>query len=252
MTWAAGPYLALDFETTGVNTDTDRAVTAAVVDIRPGQTPRTRTWLINPGVDIPAGATAIHGISTEMARADGVHPSGALEEISLELETALASGMPIVAMNASFDLTLLDRELLRYKLGGLAERLGSYDALSPVLDPFVLDREVDKYRKGKRTLSSLCEHYKVALDGAHDASADALGACRVLFKIAKRFPRSIGTVDLHELHDKQVGWHHERQTEFAAYRERIGEPLTDFSTEWPIRRAPALTTQGGSPAATKN
>lgn len=236
MTWAAGPYLAVDTETTGVNVETDRIVTAAVVDIRPGEQPRTRTWLINPGVEIPAGATAVHGITTEQARADGVHPSGALDEISLEIETALASGMPIVAMNAAFDLTLLDRELLRYKLGGLGERLGGYDAIRPVLDPFVLDREVDKYRKGKRTLSSLCEHYKVTLNGAHDASADALGACRVLFRIAKQYPRSIGTVDLHELHDKQVAWHAERQADFAAYRERIGEPLTDISTEWPIRR----------------
>ena len=236
MTWAAGPYMAIDFETTGVDVETDRAVTAAIVDIRPGEAPRTRTWLINCGIEIPAGATAVHGITTEMVRADGVHPSGALDEISLELETSLASGIPLVAMNAAFDLSLLDRELLRYKLGGLGERLGGYDALRPVLDPFVLDREVDKYRKGKRTLSSLCEHYKVALDGAHDASADALGACRVLFRIAKQYPRSIGTADLNELHDKQVAWHAERQTDFAAYRERIGEPLTDISTEWPIRR----------------
>lgn len=217
-TWAAGPYLALDFETSGVNTETDRAVTAAIVDIRPGQQPRTRTWLINPGVDIPAGATAVHGITTDMARADGVHPSAALDEISLELETALASGMPIVAMNAAFDLTLLDRELLRYKLGGLGERLGGYDALRPVLDPFVLDREVDKYRKGSRTLTSLCQHYKVKLDGAHDASADARAACRVLWRIAKQYPRVIGTVDLHELHDRQVVWHGERQRDFKAYR----------------------------------
>lgn len=236
MTWAAGPYLALDFETTGVDITQDRAVTAAIVDIRPGEHPRTRTWLINPGIDIPAGATAVHGITTEIARADGVHPSSALDEISLEVETALASGMPLVAMNAAFDLTLLDRELLRYKLGGLGERLGGYDALRPVLDPFVLDREVDKYRKGKRTLTSLCEHYKVSIGNAHDAAADAIAACRVLFRIAKQYPRSIGTADLHELHDKQVQWHHERQSDFAAYRERIGEPLTDFSTEWPIRR----------------
>jgi DNA polymerase-3 subunit epsilon len=234
--WAAGPYLSFDTETTGVNVEKDRIVTAAIVDIRPGQTPRTRTWLINPGVDIPAEATAVHGITTEQARADGVHPSGALDEISLEIETALASGMPIVAMNAAFDLTLLDRELLRYKLGGLGDRLGGYDAIRPVIDPFVLDREVDKYRKGKRTLSALCDHYKVSIGNAHDASSDALAACRVLFRIAKQYSRSIGTVDLHELHDKQVQWHAARQADFAAYRERIGEPLTDFSTEWPIRR----------------
>lgn len=236
MTWAAGPYLSMDFETSGVDVENDRIVTAAIVDIRPGQPVRTRSWLINPGIDIPAGATAIHGISTEMARADGQHPSTALDEISLEIETALASGMPLVAMNASFDFTLLDRELLRYKLGGIEERFVSYDNLRPVLDPFVLDREVDKYRKGKRTLEALCAHYKVTINGAHNAEADAMAACRVLFRIAKQYPRSIGTADLGELHDKQIQWHAERQADFAAYRERIGEPLTDFNTEWPIRR----------------
>lgn len=236
MTWAAGPYMALDFETTGVNTAVDRAVTAAIVDIRPGEPVRTRTWLINPGVEIPAEATKVHGITTSMARADGVHPSVALDEISLEIETALASGVPLVVMNASYDLTLLDRELIRYGLGGLGERFGGYDAVRPVLDPMVLDREVDKYRKGKRTLEALCQHYRVDLYGAHAAHADALGACRVLFRIAKQYPRSIGTVDLHELHDKQVAWHAERMREFAAYRESINQPLTDFSAEWPIRR----------------
>lgn len=233
--WAAGPYLAFDTETTGVDVEQDRIVTAAVVDIRPGEEVRVRTWLINPGIDIPAEASSIHGVTTEIARADGVHPSTALEEISLEVETALASGMPLVAMNAAFDFTLLDRELLRYKLGGIVDRLGSYDALRPVLDPYVLDRELDKYRKGGRTLTDLCRHYRVKLDGAHDASADAIAACRVLYRMAQQYPRSLGTADLHNLHDKQIQWHAERQRDFAAYRESIGKPLDDISTEWPIR-----------------
>ena len=236
MTWAAGPYLAFDTETTGVNVEQDRIVTAAIVDIRPGEQPRTRTWLVNPGIDIPAGATAVHGITTEMARADGIHPSTALDEISLEIETALASGVPLVAMNASYDLTLLDRELIRYKLGGLGERLGGYDAIRPVLDPMVLDREVDKYRRGKRTLTALCQHYQVELDGAHAAHADALGACRVLFRIAKQYSRSIGTVDPQELHDRQIGWHAERQADFAKYLRGKGEDASDVDGSWPIRR----------------
>jgi len=236
VTWAAGPYLSFDLETTGVDVEKDRVVTAAIVDIRPGEPVRTRTWLVNPGIDIPAGATAVHGITTEQARADGVHPSSALDEISLEIETAIASGIPLVAMNASYDFTLLDRELLRYKLGGIEQRLGSYDALRPVLDPYVLDRELDKYRKGKRTLESLCQHYRVAIDGAHNAAADATAACRVLFRIAKQYHRSLGSADLNDLHDKQAEWHAARQLDFAAYRKQIGQPLDDISTEWPIRR----------------
>lgn len=234
--WAAGPYISFDTETTGVDVENDRVVTAAAVHIEPGKSPRTRTWLVNPGIDIPAEATKVHGITTEMARADGIHPSVALDEISLEIETALASGIPLVIMNASYDLTLLDRELLRYKLGGLGERLGGYDAIRPVLDPMVLDREVDKYRKGKRTLEALCQHYRVKIDGAHDASADAIASCRVLWRIAEQYKRSIGSKDLHEIHDAQAVWHSKRQHEFKEYRESINKPLTDFSPEWPIRR----------------
>jgi DNA polymerase-3 subunit epsilon len=234
--WASGPYLAFDTETTGVNVAVDRIVTAAIVDIRPGQEPRTRTWLVNPGVEIPAEATAVHGVTTEQARAEGVHPSVALDEISLEIETALASGVPLVAMNAAYDLTLLDRELIRYRLGSLGERLGGYDALRPVLDPMVLDREVDKYRKGKRTLTALCQHYKVTLDEAHAAHADALAACRVLFRIAQYYPRVIGAVDPHELHDRQIAWHAERQADFAKYLHSKGEDPKDIDGSWPIRR----------------
>ena len=53
------------------------------------------------------------------------------------------------------------------------------DALRPVLDPRVLDKHIDPYRRGGRKLTDLCAHYKVALDGAHSADADAIAACRV-------------------------------------------------------------------------
>ena len=47
-----------------------------------GREPETLTWLVNPGIDIPAEASAIHGITTERAQAEGMDPAEAAEEIS--------------------------------------------------------------------------------------------------------------------------------------------------------------------------
>lgn len=75
--WFNGPLLGFDTETTGVDPRHDRLVTAALV-FRPASSDaptRTQdtvsTWLANPGVEIPAGATAVHGITNEVAKTHG-------------------------------------------------------------------------------------------------------------------------------------------------------------------------------------
>jgi DNA polymerase-3 subunit epsilon len=235
VTWTSGPFLSFDVESTGVSVEDDRIVTAAVIEVRPGYERRTRTWLLNPGIDIPEEATAVHGISTAEAQAKGQEPAEALSEIAALVCMSFRSGTPLVAMNASFDLTMLDRELLRHDLGGLADRLGGYEAIRPVLDPYVIDREVDKYRKGKRTLTAMCEHYGVVLDNAHSADADALAAGSVLHQLATRFPDKVGSRPLDVLHDLQVRWHRERQADFAEYLRKQGKDASDVDGSWPIR-----------------
>lgn len=241
MTWHKGPLFGFDLESTGVDVENDRIVTAAIVDIRPGEATRTRTWILNCGVPIPAEATAVHGISTEQARAEGQHPSVALEEIALELTVALASGTPLIAFNGSFDLSMTDQELLRYKLGGFEERLGSYDAVAPVLDPHVIDKHVDKFRKGKRTLTATCEAYGVALDNAHAADADAIAACRLMFKLASKYDLPGQFYSLQDVHDAQVEWRFEQAVSLAAYFRKQGENEKADSVDgsWPLRRASA-------------
>jgi len=77
--WAEGPLVALDLETTDTDPHRDRIVTVAVITIKPGQPGErpevsTRIWLADPGVAIPPAATAIHGISTEQAAATAAPP----------------------------------------------------------------------------------------------------------------------------------------------------------------------------------
>ena len=57
MAWTQGPFLGFDTETTGVNTSTDRIVTAALIT-REGGVTTERTWLLNPGVEIPVEAAS--------------------------------------------------------------------------------------------------------------------------------------------------------------------------------------------------
>jgi hypothetical protein len=126
--------VGFDTETTGVDFVTDRIVTAAVI-FRDGAdgAVSARTWLIDPGIEIPERATAVHGITTEMAREQGADPVVALGEIAALLAAALANGSPIVAFNAGYDLGILDAELARHGLPSLARRIGAAHTLRPVV-----------------------------------------------------------------------------------------------------------------------
>jgi DNA polymerase-3 subunit epsilon len=223
--------LGLDLETTGTDVETDRIVTACAVQCGGGMGTESFGWLVNPGMEIPAEATKVHGVTNEKA-ATGVDPVEALESILHAFDTAEWQGWPVVAMNASFDLTLLDRECRRH--------LGTELALGGirVIDPRVLDKHVDPYRRGGRKLEDLCRHYAVSLDGAHSADQDAIAACRLAWRLGTTFvQRNLLPADLGELHDRQVSWHAEQARSLAAYFRRTpGKEAwaDDVRTEWPI------------------
>ncbi len=73
MSWHREALVGFDLETTGTEPLEARIVTAAVVGVdgRDGEPVRQRTWLADPGIRIPAQASAIHGISSERAAAEG-------------------------------------------------------------------------------------------------------------------------------------------------------------------------------------
>lgn len=219
MSWIHGPLLGFDTETTGVDVDHDRIVSAALVH-RDATGTRIRTWLLAPGVPIPDVATAVHGIATEQAERHGRPPAEALEEIAVELADAVRRGVPVVAYNASFDLALLEAELRRHGLRTLAERLGG--DVAPVLDPFVLDRCEDADRAGGRRLVDVCGVYGVVGTGRmHRADVDVLATLDLLTALVDRFPR-LGTVDPGTLHDRQVAAHRAWTAEHTERRAGVG------------------------------
>lgn len=218
-----------DLETTGVDVVQDRIVTAhvGVLDARGGVL-SSDSWLADPGIPIPDTAAAVHGITTEQARAQGRAASTVIAEVRARLAELFAQNIPVVAFNAPFDFTLLQHECLRHGLVPLAP--------APVIDPLVIDRAVDRYRKGKRTLDLVAAHYDVALMGAHEAAADAQAAGRVALALARRYPEDFGE-SAEALHATQRGWARQQAASLTDYLIRVGRLQAHESVEgeWPVR-----------------
>lgn len=234
MHWYEGPLLGFDTETTGVVCAADRIVQAALVTVEavgPGEPQAAwmgETWLIDPGVPIPPGATRVHGITDEQVKAEGEPPAKALAAIASALAAAIDAGTPVVAFRAGFDFTMLAFELDRHGIPAPDwER-------AVVVDPAVLDKRVDRFRKGKRTLGATAAHYGVALDGAHSAAGDAAATVALARVLGASFPE-IGALEPRELHEAQVRWHAEDAASLEAYFQRRGRPET-VERRWPIAR----------------
>ncbi len=236
---------AFDIESTGVDVETARIVTAAFIVIGPTGVIERRTWLADPGVEIPAGATEIHGITTEHARAHGHPAAEVLTEIAAAIERAWGdygdNAVPLVGMNLAYDLTVLQRELARHGLGELE--------IGPCLDVFVIDRAVDTYRKGPRRLADLARHYlppgaikRMEEERAHDAAGDALAAARVMYMLARhpRYGPGLQAMTLPQLQAWQAREHAARQASFRDYLRREGKPADDVDGSWPWRPAPTV------------
>ena len=241
--WYRGPLAAFDLETTGTDPETDRIVTAAIVGINASenagpdrelvrwQAVNRYGWIAGPGVEIPAAAAAVHGVTTDRARAEGRPAAKVIREIAMVLTEYIQAGTPIVVMNAPYDFTMLDRELERH---GLPPLVWGRRRMH-VIDPRVLDKEVDRWRKGKRTLTDLCAHYGVTLDGAHEAAADALAAARVAVAIGEQHSR-VGSPTVDVLHLAQERWARQQAEGLADYFRRVGrlDDAASVRTDWPL------------------
>lgn len=236
MSWHTEPLLGFDLETTGINVETARIVTAAAVDYKPGDSTdtlpdRARLWLANPGIQIPDEAVAVHGVTNEIARANGRPAADVADEIADVLAATLATGIPVVAMNGRYDFTVLDRELRRHGLRTLWERIGSETAPGPVIDPYILDKQADKWRRGSRKLEALAVHYGVTLAAAHRADADALAAVEVAVAIGEKYPQL--QVAAEQLHVWQIWWARQQAADFQQHLRKT-DPYAVTEGEWPL------------------
>ena len=171
--WRDRPIMALDLEATGLDPFVDRPVALALAYLDPeGRVMDSRAFLVNPEMPISPGATQVHGITDERA-ATGTPYRDVLAYLARRLERALDRGEPLVMMNARYDWTML------CCLGQMPE--------IPILDPIPIDRTLDKYRPGKRTLGDLTSVYRLNQYRAHTPQADAIQAGLVLQSMARVF-----------------------------------------------------------------
>lgn len=255
--WHKNPMCAFDLETTGVDVEQDRIVTAAVLRLGAGIVDR-REWLADPGVEIPAEATAVHHITTEHAREHGDPARVVVEQITAALADHVEAGAPLVGHNVPFDLTTLDRECRRYELPTLHDLLG--ETPLRVIDTRVLDTHALPYRKrpsetqGARQLITLAQTYELPWNEseAHGCAYDALMAARIAYRIGTlaHMPRMdwperirwhkrpslhlLKDLDLQQLHDLQVKVAPEQAAGLQEHFRKT-DPNAVVDGSWPLR-----------------
>ncbi|GGA56540.1 3'-5' exonuclease [Pseudoclavibacter endophyticus] len=228
MTWAER-VAVFDLETTGVDPTTSRIVTAFIGLLdADGELERGTDWLADPGVEIPEQAAVVHGITTEVARAEGAPAPLVIAAIRAGLDWIGRHGVPLVVYNAPYDLTLFAAECARHGVEPIS--LGEQ-----VVDPLVIDKAVDRYRRGKRTLGDACIAYGVELLDAHTAGDDAVAAGRLAQAMAAKFPDEVGLRSLAELHRAQIAWCDEQADDFETYMRRERDPAFTAQRGWPLR-----------------
>ncbi|MCH5326084.1 MAG: 3'-5' exonuclease [Duncaniella sp.] len=166
------PIIFFDLETTGVDITRDRIVEISVIKVTPDGKEEERTRRVNPGMPIPAEASAVHGITDEM-----VANEPQFREIARSLAN-LMTGCDIAGFNSNrFDVPMLDQEF---------QRAGVKFDFSKV--KFV-DVQTIFHKKEQRTLAAAYRFYcGKELENAHSANADTRATYEVLKAQVERYP----------------------------------------------------------------
>lgn len=241
----AAPKLigVFDTETTGVDVYHDRIVTAFIGLMNDrGEMTERWSWLLDPEVEIPEGASAVNGITTERARAEGTDWKQGIFEIIQRLDIIDKRGIPVVIYNAPFDLTIL-RENAAMAWPGMRPMVPHF-----VLDPFVIDKKLDPYRKGSRKLIHAAPVYGVeARADAHDAEADCIMAGQIALAMLRH--KWLYQLDLETIHRRSIKHKADQSASFKAYKIKKAMQITGnaereaalaeaetINGEWPIQR----------------
>jgi len=173
------PIAFIDLETTGISITNDRIIEIAIVKILADGSRQVKRKLINPGMPIPAGSTAVHGITDEM-----VKDAPSFKQVANECKQFM-DHCDIGGYNSNrFDIPMLIEEFLRAGIEFSTEGRKFVDVQKIF------------HKMEERTLSAAYKFYcQKILDGAHSAEADAQATFEILEAQVTRYPQMGATVD---------------------------------------------------------
>lgn len=228
VTWHTGPLAALDLEATGVDPATARIIEVALLLVdEVGNIEPVVDALVDPGVPIPPQVTDITGITSADLASRGADLATVLARVVEAIEGFASRGVPIVIYHAPYDWPLLGAELTRHGLPALPNVPPTV-----LVDPLVLDRHVDRYRKGKRTLDLAAGHYGVRHGSLHRAAADAATAVAVTRALVAKHPE-LGDLDGPGLVALQVKAHRKWRDSFNEWLVSQGSTDNLVEGDWP-------------------
>jgi DNA polymerase-3 subunit alpha len=141
-------------------------------------------YLIKPdGFNIPFDAEKIHGISTELAQAQGVP----LEEVLKKFNEALSKAKFVVGQNVGFDINIMGAEYFRFQQSTPLEELPVLDTCTEVTAELC---KIPGGRGGKFKLPTLTELHEylfgTAFGEAHNATADVEATTRCFLELIRK------------------------------------------------------------------
>ncbi|WP_350287622.1 3'-5' exonuclease [uncultured Croceitalea sp.] len=166
------PICFFDLETTGTNVSKDRIVEISILKIFPNGNKESRTWLVNPEMEIPPEVIAVHGISNEK-----VANEPTFKKLSKEIYTMIRDS-DLAGFNSDrFDIPLLAEEMLRAEVDFDMKHMVSVDV------------QTIFHKMEKRTLGAAYKFYcDKSLEDAHSAEADTMATYEVLLSQLERYP----------------------------------------------------------------
>ncbi|WP_026777182.1 3'-5' exonuclease [Polaribacter sp. Hel_I_88] len=173
------PIVFFDLETTGVNIAKDRIVEISILKVFPNGNKESKTWLVNPEVEIPAESTAVHGITNEKVAGEPT-----FKELASKINEMI-SGCDLAGFNSNrFDIPLLAEELMRV---GIDFDMNGRKAI---------DVQVIFHKKEQRTLGAGYQFYcGKELEGAHGAEADTNATYEILLAQVDKYGDIGNTVE---------------------------------------------------------
>lgn len=211
-----------DLETTGFDGSKDHIVQYSFQVWNDGERMLNETRIVNPGV--PILNSEIHGITDEIA-ANGISRENALSNIGSMLAACRDGGIPVAIMNARFDLTFY-RDVIQ----SVYEHSVIPDVF--VVDPMVIDKRLERFRKGPRKLADLAGYYGEIVDSErlHEAGYDV----ELTVRLARKLMGVVGT-PVKFLYECQKQWYDDQAKSLYEYFKRNGnEAYKEISYGWPV------------------